>query len=86
MVDTAKMARPKFPRNPDGPGGRVEHDSRGNAVWTKSRACDTTEPPDTSTLAIVEEATGKSWDGHPIHQTQKSNISALTRDDKTKRK
>jgi hypothetical protein len=86
MVDTAKMARPKFPRNPHGPGGRVEHDSRGNAVWTKTRASDSTEPPDTSALAIVEEMTGKSWDGHAIHRTQKSDISALTPDDKTKRK
>jgi hypothetical protein len=89
--DTAKMVRPKFPRNPHGPRGRVEHDSRGNAVWKKTRASDSMEPPDTSALAIVEDAivedaAGKSWDGHKKHQTQKSDISALTPDDKTKRK
>jgi hypothetical protein len=86
MDDTAKMARPKFPRNPHGPRGRVEHDSRGNAVWKKTRASDSTEPPDTSALAIVEDAAGKSWDGRKKHRKQKSNISALAPDDKTKRK
>jgi hypothetical protein len=89
--DTAKMARPKFPRNPHGPRGRVEHDSRGNAVWKKTRASDSTEPPDTSALAIVEDAivedaAGKLWNGRSKHQTQKSDISALTPDAKTKRK
>ena len=91
MDDTAKMARPKFPRNPHGPRGRVEHDSRGNAVWKKTRASDSTEPPDTSALAIVEDAivedaAVKSWDGRKKHRMQKTDISALTPDDKTKRK
>src|SRR5712671_8241374 len=55
MVNTVKMRRPKFPRRPDGPGGRVEHDSLGNAVWTRTRASDSTALPDTSALAIVED-------------------------------
>jgi hypothetical protein len=55
MVDTVKMRRPKFPRRRGGPGGRVEHDSLGNAVWTRTRASDSTALPDTSALSIVDD-------------------------------
>jgi hypothetical protein len=55
MVDTVKMRRPKFPRRRGGPGGRVEHDSLGNAVWKRTRASDSTALPDISALSIVED-------------------------------
>jgi hypothetical protein len=55
MVDTAKMRRPDFRRHHDAPSGRVEHDSRGNAVWKRTRATDSPEPPDSAELALVEE-------------------------------
>ena len=32
----------------------MEHDSLGNAIWTRSRADDSPELPDTSALSIVE--------------------------------
>jgi hypothetical protein len=55
MVDTVKMRRPDFRRHHDGPSGRVEHDSRGNAVWKRTRATDSLEPPDSAGLALVDE-------------------------------
>jgi len=60
MVDTIKMRRPDFRRNPNGPGGRVEHDALGNAVWTRSRATDSLEIPGTEGLSLVEESSGCS--------------------------
>jgi hypothetical protein len=56
MSDTAKIPRPKFPRSDNGPGGRTEHDSRGNAFWVRTRASDPQDLPDTSTLSILEDA------------------------------
>ena len=55
MVDTVKMRRPDFRRQEKGPGGRVEHDSRGNAFWKRTRATDTVDLPDSSGLALVDE-------------------------------
>jgi hypothetical protein len=55
MVDTAKMRRPDFRRHQNGASGRVEHDSRGNAVWKRTRATDSVESPDIAGLSLVEE-------------------------------
>jgi hypothetical protein len=55
MVDTAKMRRPDFRRHQNGASGRVEHDSRGNAVWKRTRATDSADSPDIAGLALVEE-------------------------------
>jgi hypothetical protein len=85
MVDTAKMRRPKFSRRLGGPGGRVEHDSRGNAAWVRTRKGDSTEPPDTSALALAEDMTGRLKDGREIHRKQNTDISALKSNRKTKR-
>ena len=55
MVDTVKMRRPDFRRHHNGRSGRVEHDSRGNAVWKRTRATDSAESPDIAGLALVDE-------------------------------
>ncbi len=55
MVDTIKIRRPKFSRRDGGPGGRVEHDPLGNAVWKRTRANDSAALPDTSALSILDE-------------------------------
>jgi hypothetical protein len=75
MVDTVKLRRPKFARRPGGPGGRVEHDALGNAVWTRTRASDSTEPPDTSALSIVEDKPVLPSAGPVIDRKQKSEKS-----------
>src|SRR5258706_13441475 len=72
MVDTVKLRRPKFARRPNGPGGRVEHDSLGNAVWTRTRASDSTEPPDTSALSIAEDKPVLPSGGVVINRKQKT--------------
>ena len=63
MSDTARIPRPKFPRRADGPGGRTEHDSRGNAFWVRTRATDPKDLPDTSTLSILDEAQAAQFEG-----------------------
>ena len=56
MVDTVKLRRPDFRRQEkNGPSGRVEHDSRGNAFWKRTRATDSLAPPDIPELALVDE-------------------------------
>lgn len=44
MVDTVKMRRPHFAGEGHAPSGHVEHDDRGNAIWTWSEAVDHQEP------------------------------------------
>ena len=56
MVDTVKLRRPDLRGlKKNGPSGRVEHDSRGNAFWKRTRASDSVAPPDIPDLALVEE-------------------------------
>ena len=54
MSDTVKIPRPKFPRNGKATG-RVEHDSRGNASFKRTRSTDTEldAPP---SLQLVDDA------------------------------
>jgi hypothetical protein len=53
MSDTVKIPRPKFPREGKATG-RVEHDSRGNAVFKRTRSTDT-EVHAPSSLQLVED-------------------------------
>jgi hypothetical protein len=55
MHDTVKIPRPKFERKKQGAGGRVEHDSRGNAFWVRTRASDQSPTPEVPDLSIAEE-------------------------------
>ncbi len=40
MVDTVRIPRLPSERRQGGPGGRVEHDARGTAVWVRTRSTD----------------------------------------------
>jgi hypothetical protein len=78
MVDTVKMRRLTRRRPVGGPGGRVEHDSLGNAVWTRSRAGDSEELPDTSALSILED-TPAAPNVTPAADADKSSEPTLKR-------
>jgi hypothetical protein len=78
MVDTVKIKRLTRRRHTGGPGGRVEHDPLGNAVWTRSRASDSEELPDTSALSILEN-TPDAPKASPSVDGNKSDDSTLKR-------
>jgi len=54
MSDTVKMTRPQFPRKGSGTG-RIEHDSRGNAVLKRTRVTDTEQLDSPASLQLVDE-------------------------------
>jgi hypothetical protein len=54
MSDTVKIPRPKFPRNGTGTG-RIEHDSRGNAVLKRTRVTDTEQLESPASLQLVDQ-------------------------------
>jgi hypothetical protein len=58
MKKTIKIARPQFPRSSKGACGRVEHDSRGNAVWKRTRSEDAADIPGTTSLSIQLDSLG----------------------------
>jgi hypothetical protein len=68
MVNTVKTRRPTFPRRPDGPGGRVEHDALGNAIWMRTRTSDPTALPDTSALSLADDPPVAADDGRAIER------------------
>lgn len=59
MSDTVKLPRPAVSRRGKQKSGRVEHDSRGNAFWVRSRSTDSAELKDSSGLEIVEDTPPK---------------------------
>jgi len=77
MSDTVKIPRPKFPRSDQGSTGRVEHDTRGNAVWVRSRATDTGEVAVDSTLSIAEEPDAAAISGTGIRPREIQKTSGV---------
>jgi hypothetical protein len=59
MTDTVKIKRPLVSRRQNDTGGRIKHDSRGNAKLVRTRADDERSLPDVSALAIVEDEPAK---------------------------
>ena len=56
MVDTVRIPRLPSERRKGGPGGRVEHDSRGTAVWVRTRSTDAQDSLSDLDLTIERSA------------------------------
>ncbi len=69
MTDTVRIERPMFCRRQNDGGGRVKHDSQGNAVLVRTRISDTQEVPDISAISVAIEPTGGTAGRLPYEHT-----------------
>jgi hypothetical protein len=71
MTDTVKIPRPKFVRKGKATG-RIEHDSRGNAVFKRTRATDSDEIHHPSSLELVDDSGKSQGHSRPRAKTPKA--------------
>ncbi len=58
LSDTVRLLRPTFERRRREGSGRIEHDSRGNAVLKRTRAGDSEDMTVDASLEIVDDGRG----------------------------